>query len=69
MLPDEQTHILTTNYGLSLKDSKTMVELDNGKRLDYFYDVASMLVVSTHDDQKQVRIGKIAANWYGQFCG
>jgi len=61
MLPDEQTGFLINHYRLSMKDAKTMVQLDDGERLDYFYDVVSILTKSSPDDQS--RIGKLAANW------
>lgn len=38
--------------------------LDDGERLDYFYDVVSLLQQDRpkNDDQEQ-QIGKMAANW------
>ncbi|KAL8789079.1 MAG: hypothetical protein Q9213_001342 [Squamulea squamosa] len=34
--PDQMIEDLVSNFGLSIKDAKTLVELDHGMRLDYF---------------------------------
>lgn len=38
-LPDDILKDLTTNSGLTSKDAKTLIVLDDGERLDYFDDV------------------------------
>ncbi|KAL8866146.1 MAG: hypothetical protein Q9174_006471 [Haloplaca sp. 1 TL-2023] len=43
-LPDETIDDLVQTHGLTLKDAKTLVALDNGDRLDYFDDVCEEYV-------------------------
>lgn len=62
MLPDEHTHILTTDYGLSIKDAKTLIALDHSDRLNLFYGVTSILL-SRFTDKASLEVGKTTANW------
>ncbi|MCJ1477117.1 hypothetical protein MMC13_005788 [Lambiella insularis] len=68
LLPDEQLRTLTEDFNLSVKDARTLIALDEGERLDYFYAVVSLVQQNTHksgnqDHQQDKRIGKVAANW------
>ena len=64
MLPDEAVRQLVDKYGLSTKDAKTLVPLDGGNRLDYFYTVISQLVNDNDDSgDKRAELGRVAANW------
>ena len=64
ILPDQQIKRLIEDHEISLKDAKTLVELDNGERLDYFDSVLSILVaemsLSTKERKKH---SKIIADW------
>ncbi|WPH04317.1 Hypothetical protein R9X50_00720600 [Acrodontium crateriforme] len=61
-LPDETVARVEREYGLSTKDAKTIVALDDGDRLEYMEEVVELLTerVSTFD---KARAGKLAANW------
>lgn len=39
MLPDQSIKELVDVVGLTIKDAKTLVSLDNGERLDYYDEV------------------------------
>ncbi|KAI4148293.1 MAG: hypothetical protein LQ341_001632 [Variospora aurantia] len=70
-LPDRTVEELVQAQGLTLKDAKTLVELDDGERLDYFDNVCEQLSalhcdpsLSTQisEDERQ-RSGVNLANW------
>jgi aspartyl-tRNA(Asn)/glutamyl-tRNA(Gln) amidotransferase subunit B len=63
MLPDQQAQLLTEQYGLTLKDAKTLIALDDGRRLDYFQDVLTELEKSAMLGKEKKVLGKKAANW------
>ncbi|KAG8529056.1 uncharacterized protein KY384_005691 [Bacidia gigantensis] len=42
-LPDDIVHDLVENSGLTVKDAKTLMTLENGARLDYFDEVKALL--------------------------
>lgn len=48
-LPDTSIKELTDDFGLTLKDAKTLVTLDNGERLEYFDNVLACLVRCLQD--------------------
>ncbi|MCJ1465217.1 hypothetical protein MMC07_003833 [Pseudocyphellaria aurata] len=62
MLPDESINNLVTVMGLTLKDAKTLVILDDGARLDYFDDI---LFEMKKDEtvQEERHYAKTVANW------
>lgn len=55
---------LTTEYGLSTKDAGTLLSLNDGNRLDYFFDVMARLQGSQLPNDDKAHLGKIAGNWY-----
>ena len=63
MLPDEQTQILTSKYGLTLKDAKTLISLDGGTRLDYFHDVFNALPQKLAGARGFEETGRLVGNW------
>ena len=74
-LPDDSISELVQVCGLTLKDAKTLVELDDGARLDYYDDVleclgCSLPAMATSDkalgsnSAHQRKLTKVAANWY-----
>lgn len=66
-LPDDSIDSLVQDYGLSAKDAGTLLSLDDGERLEYFYNVIGPLVQTsgtTNDPDNTTRLGKIAGNWY-----
>ncbi|GME39602.1 Glutamyl-tRNA b subunit protein [Neofusicoccum parvum] len=65
-LPDETVQTLIDNprYGLTIKDAKTLVGLDTGDRLDYYFDVVEILnQQTTPEEQASMKLGKAAGNW------
>lgn len=70
MLPDDTASMLTSEkYGLTMKDAKTLAILDDGDRLDYYFDVVELLKQElSADELVSNNVGKVAANWYvGDF--
>lgn len=75
MLPDESIDHLVNTFGLTLKDAKTLVSLDDGARLDYFDGILTELgqpaenikelSQNTLEDAipQYVKYGKTVANW------
>ncbi|KAL5389184.1 hypothetical protein DPSP01_002498 [Paraphaeosphaeria sporulosa] len=65
-LSDETVSTLVdgTTYGLTAKDASTLILLDDGDRLDYYFDVVEHLR-STFSKRSEVltRLGKVAGNW------
>ena len=58
--------MLTQNhlYGLTMKDARTMVSLDNGDRLEFYLDVVNRCWAELDsNDAAYKRVGKVAANW------
>jgi aspartyl-tRNA(Asn)/glutamyl-tRNA(Gln) amidotransferase subunit B len=51
-------------FGLTSKDASTLLALDDGERLDYYYDVVEQLKTSFADQIDVLgRVGKVAGNW------
>ena len=66
-LPDEQVRDLVDQFGLSVKDAKTLVTLDGGERMDYLFDVISFLRRGSYAPwTRDLQLGRTAANW--QVC-
>jgi aspartyl-tRNA(Asn)/glutamyl-tRNA(Gln) amidotransferase subunit B len=62
-LPDTMIETLTTDYGLTTKDAGTLLSLDDGERLDYFFEVLSQLQGIDLPEVDQAHLGKVAGNW------
>ena len=63
VLPDEQIKRLTEDHQISLKDAKTLVELDDGERVDYFDAILSIMDVELLSQQEGMNPSKTTANW------
>jgi aspartyl-tRNA(Asn)/glutamyl-tRNA(Gln) amidotransferase subunit B len=63
-LPDTMVAMLTAEYGLSTKDAGTLLSLDDGHRLDYFFDVMARLQEFELGETDQAHLGRITGNWY-----
>jgi aspartyl-tRNA(Asn)/glutamyl-tRNA(Gln) amidotransferase subunit B len=66
MLSDECINTLVNNndYNLTSKDASTLLSLDDGGRLDYYYDVVEHLQTAFKDQPDTLaRVGKAAGNW------
>ena len=66
MLPDDIANMLvqSSEYGLTIKDAKTLVALDDGDRLEYYLDVVEILGKEfSENSQSLEKVGKITNNW------
>lgn len=63
-LPQAMIAELTENHGLSTKDAGTLLALDDGDRLDYFYHVLAQLAETHSDPIDAVQSGRAVGNWY-----
>lgn len=72
ILPDASIQKLVNDLEITIKDAKTIVALDDGERLDYFYEVMACLQDSMNDPNSTEDFGKTqvyhktartAANW------
>lgn len=66
MLSDDCVNILidSNSYGLTSKDASTLLLLDDGYRLDYYFDVVEHLrAIFSTEPEILARVGKIAGNW------
>jgi len=66
MLSDDCVRTLVDNsdYNLTSKDASTLLSLDDGERLDYYYDVVEHLQTAfANQPDILARVGKAAGNW------
>jgi aspartyl-tRNA(Asn)/glutamyl-tRNA(Gln) amidotransferase subunit B len=62
VLPDDELNLLVDEFGLTVKDAMSIVSLNDGQRVEYFYNVVEALMdLSADEDSK--RIGKLVGNW------
>ena len=63
-LPDETVQRVQKQYGLSLKDTKTIVDLDDGDRLDFMEETVELVMSGLQGQQSdQLKVGKLVGNW------
>ncbi|KAI4733056.1 hypothetical protein E4T50_16389 [Aureobasidium sp. EXF-12298] len=67
-LPDSTVSRTLNDFGLSLKDAKTLFSLDDGERLEYCAETielvqAKLSAQTKNDGQNQAKVGKLVANW------
>ncbi|CAN8105296.1 unnamed protein product [Discula destructiva] len=62
MLPDAEIDELVAAYGLKTKDAMSLLQLDDGGRIEYFYDVVQRLQQRL-GDQWNRDCPVLAANW------
>ncbi|KAI9738299.1 MAG: hypothetical protein M1834_008797 [Cirrosporium novae-zelandiae] len=65
VMPDEEVRQLVedSSYGVNNKDAKTLVELDDGARLEYYKDVVEILQSRITNLVLLKKAGRMAANW------
>ncbi|KAI9750090.1 MAG: hypothetical protein M4579_006606 [Chaenotheca gracillima] len=75
LLPDQQLQLLTTSpeYNLTSTDAKTLISLDGGQRLDYYFRVVELVTdglerardgkVNALDEKNVRKIGRTTSNW------
>lgn len=62
-LPEALIKRLVEEFGITAKDAATMVELDDGERVDYYFDVVQKMQ-GMHDFGTQTQqLTRIASNW------
>ena len=59
-LPGHVLELLTTEFGLTEKDARTLMSFDDGNRVEYFFEILDAL--STPNMDKAV-IGRLVGNW------
>ena len=64
VLPDEQIQDLGEMYGIGPKDASILANLDDGRRLEYFYEVVGHLTKDRSEVSNE-EVGRLAFNWYG----
>jgi aspartyl-tRNA(Asn)/glutamyl-tRNA(Gln) amidotransferase subunit B len=67
-LPDSTVLRTLDDFGLSMKDAKTLFSLDDGERLEYCAETielvqAKLSAQPSNDGQNQDKVGKLVANW------
>ena len=67
-LPDSTISRTLKDFGLSMKDAKTLFSFDDGERLEYCADTIDLVskklsAQGLNDDQNQAKVGKLVANW------
>jgi aspartyl-tRNA(Asn)/glutamyl-tRNA(Gln) amidotransferase subunit B len=69
-LPDSAISRTVKDFGLAMKDAKTLFASDDGERLEYCAETISLVLAKlsavqspTTDSQDQTRVGKLVANW------
>jgi len=65
MSSDDSLNVLVDEYGLTSKDANTLLVLDHGNRLDYYFSVVESLKITFAENAEGLaRVGKVAGNWY-----
>lgn len=63
-LPDDTVARIQHQYGLTSKDAKTLLVLDDGERLEFMEETVDLLRNRpAQANESNVKIGKLAANW------
>lgn len=63
-LPDQTVQRVQSEYGLTLKDAKTIVDLDDGDRLEFMEETMENVLRGFGDQSlDQLKIGKLVGNW------
>lgn len=62
MLPDGEVDELIADYGLKTQDAIALIQLDDGGRIEYFYDVVQRLQARLGPEWKQ-ECALLAGNW------
>lgn len=60
-MPEQTTATLQQRYGLSLKDAKTLVALDDGDRVEFVQEAIAMVLRDAPIAENKV--GKVVSNW------
>jgi aspartyl-tRNA(Asn)/glutamyl-tRNA(Gln) amidotransferase subunit B len=61
--PDEELRLLTEEYGLTMKDALSLVSLNDGGRVEYFYKVVDHVSKLAAVEDGPRTFGRICGNW------
>ena len=63
-LPDDTIARVRQEYGLTLKDAKILLALDDGERLEFMEETVDILCHKlSQDEEPKSKIGKLVGNW------
>ena len=63
-LPNDTVARVQQEYGLTSKDAKTLLALDDGARLEFMEETVDILCSKlSNDEQPKSKIGKLVGNW------
>ena len=63
-LPDDTVKRIQQEYGLTSKDAKTLLTLDDGARLEFMEETVDILCSKlSQDEASKSKIGKLVGNW------
>lgn len=63
-LPNETVERIQEQYGVNLKDAKTIVNLDDGDRLEFMEETVELLAPTlSSTEQEKSKLGKTVGNW------
>ena len=63
-LPDETVARLQAQYGMSLKDAKTLASLDDGDRVEFMQETVELNLARLQAPKmNRVRLGRVTGNW------
>jgi aspartyl-tRNA(Asn)/glutamyl-tRNA(Gln) amidotransferase subunit B len=63
VLPDQLLEFLTADYGLTEKDARTLISLDDGERLEYYLETVDIVSKELGGDVVTANIGRQVGNW------
>jgi aspartyl-tRNA(Asn)/glutamyl-tRNA(Gln) amidotransferase subunit B len=61
--PDDELRLLTKEYGLTMKDALSLISLNNGCRVEYFYKVVDYVSKLGAQPDSPKFVGKVCGNW------
>ncbi|KAF2862238.1 hypothetical protein K470DRAFT_17789 [Piedraia hortae CBS 480.64] len=62
-LPDEAAAYLQNKYGLSEKDARTLVDLDDGERIEFLEMTVEQIQLNSREAMSSQKVGKLVGNW------
>ena len=63
ILPDQLLDFLVADYGLTEKDARTLISLDDGERLEYYLETVDIVLKELGGDVMAANIGRQVGNW------
>jgi aspartyl-tRNA(Asn)/glutamyl-tRNA(Gln) amidotransferase subunit B len=63
MFLDQLLHILTADCGLTEKDARTLISLDDGERLEYYLETVDVVSKQLGEEATPTVIRRQIGNW------